>query len=119
MNRRDHRVRCGGEKAIDEVGAWDRFRFRSAIAFELGPYAGEERERPIVARNRNGAAICDTGKVRRRAIRSTLCSSTLSMRSLATSRLLVLGGQAPITMSLSGVLTRKFSTFFLECPTGG
>jgi hypothetical protein len=72
--------------------------------------SGLERVR---RRNRNGAAICDTGKVRRRAIRSTLRSSAFLMGSLNGPGLLALGGQAPITMNLSAVLTRKCSTFFL------
>jgi hypothetical protein len=54
-----------------------------------------------------------------RTTRSTLCSSALSMRSLAGSRLLVLSGQPMINISFMVVLMRKCSTFFLGCQMGG
>src|SRR5215468_3823344 len=50
MNRRYHRVRCGGEKAVDEVRAGDGFRLRPAIALELGPDPGERHLREAPSR---------------------------------------------------------------------
>jgi hypothetical protein len=48
MNRIDDGVRRRREKPIDLMRARDRFRFRPAVAFELGPDAGEAGQRPIV-----------------------------------------------------------------------
>ena len=49
MDRFDDRVRRRREKAVDVMRAGDRFRFRPAVAFELGPDAGEAGQRPIVS----------------------------------------------------------------------
>ena len=48
MDRLDDRVRRRRQKAVDEVRAGDRFRFRPTIALELGPDAGEAGQRPII-----------------------------------------------------------------------
>ena len=47
MDRLDDRVRRRRQKAVDQVRAGDRFRFRP-IALELGPDAGEAGQRPII-----------------------------------------------------------------------
>ena len=42
MDRLDHRIWCGGEKAIDEMRSWDRLGLCASVAFEFGP---DERRR--------------------------------------------------------------------------
>jgi hypothetical protein len=43
MDRRDHRVRRGRQKAVDEMRSGDRFRLSAPVAFELGPNALRRR----------------------------------------------------------------------------
>ena len=48
MDWLDDRIRRRRQKPINEVRAWDRLGLRAAVALELGPDAGEGRERPGV-----------------------------------------------------------------------
>jgi hypothetical protein len=48
VDRFDDPIRCTGEKAVDVMRAGNRFRFRPAVARELGPDAGKAGQRPIV-----------------------------------------------------------------------
>ena len=48
MDRLDHGVRRRGKEAVDLMRARNRFRFRPAVALELGPDAGEADQRPIL-----------------------------------------------------------------------
>jgi len=41
MDRLDNRIRCRGQKSVDQVRAEDRLGLCAAVAFEFGPDAGE------------------------------------------------------------------------------
>jgi hypothetical protein len=56
MNRRDHAVRLGCEKTVDEVRAGYRFRFGATVAPKFGPDASKDEQRSIIVeRDRNNA----------------------------------------------------------------
>ena len=48
MDRFDDGIRRRRQKTIDLMRAGDRFRFRSAVALEVGPDAGEAGQGPII-----------------------------------------------------------------------
>jgi hypothetical protein len=47
MDRRDDGIRRRGQKAVDQMWPGDRLGLGATVAPELGPDAGEGRERPI------------------------------------------------------------------------
>jgi hypothetical protein len=48
VDRFDDRLRRRGEKAVDLMRAGNRFRFRPAVALELGPDASKAGQRSVV-----------------------------------------------------------------------
>jgi len=48
MDRLNDCVRRGCQEAVDEVRPRDRLGLGAAVAFELGPDAGEGEQRPVV-----------------------------------------------------------------------
>src|SRR6476660_502488 len=44
----DDRIRGSRQKAVDEVGAGDRFGLGPTVTSELGPDAGERKQRPVL-----------------------------------------------------------------------
>jgi hypothetical protein len=98
MDRFDDGVRRRREKAVDLMRAGDRFRFRPAVALELGPDAGEAGQRPIVIDREPDDVLLFGLRVRLRRVfgeaverhQAAAFSSTLVIRQMA----LVLAGRA-------------------------
>src|ERR1700694_1277949 len=74
MDRLNDRMGRGREKAIDQMGAGDRFRLRAAVASVLGPHAGESEERPtIIERKPNDVFLAALRIPVRRKFREAVC----------------------------------------------